>query len=79
MKTLVLKVALKEEEDGRWSASISALPGCASWGYSPQEALENAKDAAEIYIEDMLDAGEDLPGPSDTIEFIGEPAIAVSV
>ena len=79
MKTLVLKVALKEEEDGRWSASISALPGCASWGYSPQEALENAKDAAEIYIEDMLDAGENLPGPSDTIEFIEEPAITVSV
>ena len=79
MKTLVLKVALKEEEDGRWSASIPALPGCASWGYSPQEALENAKDATEIYIEDMLDAGEDLPGPSDKIELIEEPAIAVSV
>jgi len=78
MKTLVLKVSLKEEEDGRWSASISALPGCSSWGYSSQEALENIKDAAEIYIEDMLNAGEELPH-SNEIELIEEPAIAVSV
>lgn len=79
MKTFVLKVALTEEEDGRWSASIPALPGCSSWGYSRQEALENIKDAAEIYIEDMIDAGEALPLPSNEIEVIEEPAIAVSI
>lgn len=79
MKTIVLKVSLKEEEDGRWSASIPALPGCSSWGYSPREALENLKDATEIYIEDMIDAGEELPQPSDEIEYIEEPAIAVSL
>jgi predicted RNase H-like HicB family nuclease len=79
MKTFVLKVALKEEDDGRWSASISALPGCSSWGYSPQEALGNIKDAAEIYIEDMIDAGESLPAPSNEVELIEEPAIAVSI
>ena len=61
MKTLVFKVALKEEEDGRWSASIPALPGCASWGYSPQEALGNVKDAAEIYKKDFL---SELHAPS---------------
>jgi predicted RNase H-like HicB family nuclease len=79
MKTLVLKVVLVEEDDGRWSASIPSLPGCSSWGYSRQEALENVKDAAEIYIEDMIDAGEGLPQPSDKIEIIEEPAVAVSV
>ncbi|MEW6419253.1 MAG: type II toxin-antitoxin system HicB family antitoxin [Nitrospirota bacterium] len=63
MKTLVLKVALKEETDGRWSVSIPALPGCSSWGYSKQEAMDNIKDAAEIYIEDMIDAGEGLRLP----------------
>ena len=60
MKTFVLKVALREEEDGRWSASISALHSCSSWGYSKQEALDNIRDAAEIYIEDMIDAGRDF-------------------
>jgi len=79
MKTLVLKVTLIEEADGRWSASIPVLPGCSSWGYSKQEALENIKDATEIYIEDMLAAGESLPTPSDAIEVINEPAIAISL
>lgn len=79
MRTFVLKVDLKEEEDGRWSATIPALPGCSSWGYSRQEALVNIRDAAEIYIEDMVDAGEGIPTPSDKIEIIEEPAVAVSL
>jgi len=79
MKTFVLRVDLKEEKDGRWSASIPTLPGCSSWGYSRQDALVNIKDAAEIYIEDMVDAGEGLPTSSDKIEVINEPAIAVSL
>ena len=79
MKTFVLKVNLKEEKDGRWSATIPALPGCSSWGHSSQEALGNIKDAAEIYIEDMAEAGEGLPSPSNEIELIDAPAIAVSL
>jgi predicted RNase H-like HicB family nuclease len=79
MKTLVLKVALKEEDDGRWSASIPALPGCSSWGYARGEALDNIKDAAEIYIVDMIESGEDIPAPSDKIEVLDEPAVAISL
>jgi len=79
MKTFVLKVTLKEESDGRWSVSIPALPGCSSWGYTKQEALENIRDAAEIYIEDMREAGENLPSASNEIEIVDEPVIAVSL
>jgi len=79
MKTFVLKVAIKEEEDGRWSAVIPALPGCASWGYSRQEALDNIRDAAEIYIEDMIEAGQGIPAATSEVEILDEPAVAVSV
>lgn len=79
MKTYILKVSLQKEEDGRWSALIPILPGCSSWGYSREEALTNIKDAAEIYIEDMMDAGEALPVPSDKLEVLDEPAVAVSL
>ena len=79
MKTFVLKVSLEKEEDARWSASIPALPGCSSWRYSREEALSNMKDAAEIYIQDMIEAGEELPSPSDKIEIIDELAVAVSL
>jgi len=79
MKTIILKVNLTKEEDGRWSAIIPTLPGCSSWGYSEQEALANIKDAAEIYIEDMIDAGEVFPMDSDNVEIIDQPAVAVSI
>lgn len=45
--------------------------------YSKQEALDNIKDAAEIYIQDLIDAGEGIPSSSDTLEIMEEPAAAV--
>ena len=41
--------------------------------------MNNIKDAAEIYIEDMIDAKEALPTLSGEIELREEPAIAVSL
>jgi predicted RNase H-like HicB family nuclease len=60
MKTYIFEVALHREEDGRWSAWIEVLSGCAAWGNNREEALGAIKDAAEAYVEDMLDAGEEL-------------------
>ena len=54
----VYKAQLERDEDGRWSAWIDALPGCAAWGYTQDEALEALQDAAEAYIEDVTEAGE---------------------
>ena len=61
MKTYIFKAELEQEEDGSWSSWIEALPGCAAWGYSMDEALNALKDAAEAYIEDIMEAGEELP------------------
>ena len=60
MKTYIFEVELHREDDSRWSAWIEALPGCAAWGYNREEALAAIKDATEAYVEDMLDAGEEL-------------------
>ena len=75
MKSYVFRVGMEEEDDGRWSAWIEALPGCAAWGYSKQEALRALKDAAEAYLEDMLEAGEDLP--KDGVSVVEAPVVAV--
>ena len=55
------KTQIEMDEDGRWSAWIEELPGCAAWGYTQAEALDAIKDAAEAYLEDMIDAGEEIP------------------
>ena len=54
----VYKAKLERDEDGRWSAWIDELPGGAVWGYTREEALDALQDAAEAYIEDMVEAGE---------------------
>lgn len=68
MKTYIFKASVEQEEDGRWSSWIDALPGCAAWGYSQEEALGALKDAAEAYIEDIIEAEEDMPEGVEVIE-----------
>lgn len=79
MKTIIFKVDLTRDEDGRWSAVVPSLAGCSSWGYSKEEALANIRDAAEAYLEDMRDAEGTLPNIPSAIHVINEPAIAVLV
>ena len=55
------KATLQEEEDGRWSAWIESLPGCATWGYDKEDALAMLQEAAELWVEDMLECGEEVP------------------
>ncbi len=52
------KAQLEQATDGRWSAWIDELPDCAAWGYTQDEALDALQNAAEVYIEDMVEAGE---------------------
>ncbi len=60
MKTYVITAELEQDEDDRWSAWIDSLPGCTAWGHTRQEALLALQDAADAYIEDMEDAGEEI-------------------
>jgi predicted RNase H-like HicB family nuclease len=48
-----------------WSVIVPDLPGCFSAADSGiDEAIENAKEAIELWIEMTLDAGKDIPRPS---------------
>lgn len=77
VKTYVFDIELEEEEDGRWSAVIPALPGCAVWGSTREEALRALQDGAQIYVEDMLEAGEEIP--TKDVESRPRPAIAINL
>jgi predicted RNase H-like HicB family nuclease len=61
MKTYIFSLELEQEEDGRWSAWVEALPGCAVWGYTKEEAIEALKDTAQAYVEILLDRGGAIP------------------
>ena len=76
MKTYVFGAHLQREEDGRWTSWIDLLPGCAAWGHSQEEALSALKDAAEAFIEDMVEAGEELP--PTPLEVVEAPVVTIT-
>ncbi len=47
---LTYNVELKPQEEGGYTVTVPALPGCISEGDTMEEALENIKDAVEGYI-----------------------------
>jgi antitoxin HicB len=61
MKSYVFKVELEEDKDGRWSAVVPALLGCNAWGYSAGEALEAVREAAQAYVDVLVEDGEAVP------------------
>jgi len=50
-----LRVILEPSEDGGYTATVPALPGCISEGDSREEALENIKEAIALYLEPVDD------------------------
>ena len=57
------KVILEPQEEGGYTVAVPALPGCISEGDTYEEALENIKEAIELYLESLTEDG--LPIPED--------------
>lgn len=79
MKTYIYPIEVIQEEDGRWSAVVPSLPGCATWGHSQHEAVKALQDAIEAYIATLREMGRPVPQPPPNGEVIEVPALAVVV
>ncbi len=55
------QVIIEPDETGGYVVSCPSLPGCVSQGETWEETLANIKEAIELYIEDLIDAGEPVP------------------
>jgi predicted RNase H-like HicB family nuclease len=75
----VFRVELeKDDEVDAWSAVIPALSGCAVDEETPGAALEALQEAAEIFVEFLLERGEGVP--IDPVTSVADyPVIAVNV
>jgi predicted RNase H-like HicB family nuclease len=56
------QVILIPNETGGYTVEVPSLPGCISEGDTREEALANIKEAIELWIEDAIAHGEDVPG-----------------
>jgi len=63
------RVFIEQDEDGVFVAEVPSLPGCISQGSSRREALDNIKEAIELYIESLEAHGDPVP-PSITEEVV---------
>ncbi|MEP7456947.1 type II toxin-antitoxin system HicB family antitoxin [Phyllobacterium sp. SB3] len=61
--------ALTEEDGGGFGAYVPDLPGCMSDGDTPEEAVHNAYDAIEAWIEAANELGRVIPEPSPKLTF----------
>ncbi|HEX9991013.1 MAG TPA: type II toxin-antitoxin system HicB family antitoxin [Chloroflexia bacterium] len=62
------QVIIYPGEDGYWVAECPSLPGCLSQGESKEDAINNIKEAIELYIEVLRDEGQ--PVPEDRLDAI---------
>lgn len=46
-----LRIVLEPSEEGGYTAIVPSLPGCISEGDTVDQALENIREAIELYLE----------------------------
>jgi len=59
------EVIIYPGEDGYFVIMCPSLPGCISQGKTREEAIENIKEAIELYIETLQE--ENMPIPENKI------------
>jgi len=63
------KIHLHKEAEGGFTVTVPVLPGCITYGENVDEAIKMAKEAVELYIEDLQERGEAIPDDSNTLEY----------
>ena len=56
-----LKLECEQEDDGRWLAEVSELPGALAYGSSAEEAMTKAEALAFRVLAERLEHGESRP------------------
>ncbi|MGA2053113.1 MAG: type II toxin-antitoxin system HicB family antitoxin [Opitutales bacterium] len=50
-----------EEQDGGFLVEVPALQGCHTWGKTYEEAVANAEEAIQAYLEALSKLGKPIP------------------
>jgi predicted RNase H-like HicB family nuclease len=50
-----------DTEDGGWVCEVPSLPGCVAHGDTKEQAIEDARDAIQTWIDAAEQLGRDVP------------------
>jgi len=53
MNLATIKIELAPLENGGYAVTVPSLPGCVTWGTSFHHAVEMAREAVELWLEEM--------------------------
>ncbi len=54
-------ILIPDPESGGYTVTVPSLPGCVSEGDTIDEAKANIQEAINLFIEDMIADGEEVP------------------
>jgi predicted RNase H-like HicB family nuclease len=63
-------VVIIEREGNSFGAYVPDLPGCVAVAESAEEARTLIREAIELHLESMREAGEPIPEPTTTSETV---------
>lgn len=66
-------VAIHKDARSAYGVTVPDLAGCFSAGKTLDEALANAREAIELHVEGLLDAGEPMPRPKPIDAYVDAP------
>jgi predicted RNase H-like HicB family nuclease len=75
MKSRTYRVLLHKEPEGQYTVTVPSLPGCITYGDNVDHAIQMAREAIELYLEELTERGELIPDDSTSLEYsISVPA-----
>ncbi len=63
------KILLQKEPEGGFTVMVPALPGCITYGGDIDESIVMAKEAIDLYIEELKARGESIPDNKNSLEY----------
>jgi predicted RNase H-like HicB family nuclease len=60
-----LIIEIEQEEDGRWIAEVTDLPGVLAYGHTREETIARVKALSLRVIADRMESGEAVPEMED--------------
>jgi predicted RNase H-like HicB family nuclease len=56
-----MRIEVEEEEDGRWLAEVTDIPGVMAYGKTRAEAIAGVEALALRVMADRIEQGEEIP------------------
>jgi antitoxin HicB len=70
MSDIHYRILLRKEPEGGFTVTVPSLPGCITWGEDLDDAIGNAQEAVELYIESLIAHGDEVPNDEHVLEYL---------